>query len=210
MRVRGLTNLATAGLLLLQIGCAEKLQRGGFDRVSAGVTVRQLKGDHLGFRAKTTFPVAEIRATRKLTDNLDLSIRGQFTSGEVEAGHRTAREVLHGQGQGNFEGLGLILTYFPLKTRFIGGEIGIEAYRAEYDMRGWSGRRLVKQTIADRFWGGGVNLGLTGEIPLDQKERWHFVWGGGYLFTATDARKANVDLDGWYGTAAIQVSLSRK
>ena len=195
--VKGVTRWAMVGMLLVQVGCTDKLRKEGFDRISVGVATRQARAEYWGMKAKMVLPVAEIRGKKKLTENLDLSLRGQFSAGKIKF-----MDELHGEASWNFESLGLSLDYFPLKTRLLGGEIGMEVYRAEYDISGRLGS--VRHQVSGQLWGGGVNLGLVGEIPLDQNDRWRFVWNAGYNLTTTHAEHISADLDGWYAGASLQ------
>lgn len=206
MKGSGLTRRVFVGLLTLTGtgGCVEILERVKPDRISVGVTARQIEGAYKGFKVKTVMPVWEVRAKKKLADSLDAYGRIQFNQGTLSAQH----DILWGKAEGDFESLGVGLNYFPLDTRAIGLEVGLEIFRAEYEMQGGLGP--IRQITPDRFWGGGLNLGAVGKISLDKKRRWHFVWGAGYNFTETDARKAKADLDGWYGIVGIEINLTGK
>lgn len=205
MRASGLARRVVAGLLTFSGGCAEIFDRVEPDRVSVGVTARQIEGDYRGLKVKTTMPVWEVRAKKKLIDSrLDAYGRIQFNQGTLKARHN----VLEGKSRGYFENVGVGLNYFPLDTRMIGLEVGIETFRAEHKMQGGFGP--IRQATSDRFWGGGVNLGTVGEIPLDKGKRWRFVWGAGYNFTDSNSKKARVDLDGWYGIVGIEINLTEE
>jgi hypothetical protein len=204
MGVKGLT-WGVAILIILAVffgGCGGK----GPDWVTIGGAVRQVGLSYLGQRSKILLPVGEVRLIKEFTPHLDGEVRLQFISQPpmmiptVMVGGVNWDEVT-----GNFQSFGLGLNYFPWETRAIGVELGAEIFRAEYEIESGVLR------IADHFWGGGANLGLVGEIPLDQRWKCHLVWGGGYNFTASTSEatieKAEVDLDGWYGTLGIKVRL---
>ena len=201
MGVKGMTRIMVVGLLALSGGCGERL----VDRASIGLAVREMKGGYRGFKVQTVMPVYEVQAKSKLAvnDDLDIYVRGQFGQGEVEAHH----QILGGKGEGNFSGIGVGLNYFPFDTCWLGFGLGAEVYRADYRMRGWYGP--ISQATADRFWGGGANFGMTGEVLMAGNDKRRLVWGAGCNFTKTSSHKAEVDLDGWYGTIALGIDLPR-
>lgn len=201
--LKGSSAVAGVFLIVSSLGCQELAERVTPDRVSAGLAARQLRGRHNGFKADAVIPLWEVRAKKRLTDNLDLYGRLQLNRGAVEADHPIAR----GEGEGHLESVGLGLNYYPFETRAIGLDWGAEGYHAAYQMRGGFGP--IGDQTSDRFAGLGTNLGLVGEVPLDKKKRWSLVWGAGYNLTATDAHRADVSLDGWYGTLGFQLNLSR-
>lgn len=192
--------LATWLLILVCGGCEQIIERVKPERVSAGIVARQLRGSNLGFKVDTVMPVWEVRAKKKLAENLDAYVKGQFNKGAVGAGH----PIADGEGKGHFESAGVGLDYFPFKTRALGLEAGMEMYYADYEMRGGLGP--IQAATPDSFWGGGGNLGLVGEIPLDKKQRCSLVWGVGHNFTATEAKEARVNMSGWYGGLSLQFS----
>lgn len=92
--------------------------------------------------------------------------------------------------------------------RWLGLELGAEISRAEYKLRGHYGPLELVQS--DRLWVGGLNLGVVGECPLTRDGRFKLCWGAGYNFTATRARRAEIDLGGWYGLVGLEISLDEK
>lgn len=203
--LKGLSRWLVMWLLALVCGgCAETFEKLKPDRVSVGVSARQLRGSNKGFKVDTVMPVWEIRAKKKLADNLDAYVRGQFNKGTVSAAH----PLFEGEGEGYFAGAGGGINYFPFRTHVIGLDAGLEAYHSGYDMRGGFGP--IHETRGGRFSGGGINLGAMGEIPLDKKQRWSLIWGAGHNFTATKAEGARANLSGWYGTVGLQLNWGNK
>ena len=201
MGVKGLT-CGTAILVTFLGGCGGK----GPDRVTVGGAVRQVGLCYLGQRSKILLPVGEVRLVKKITPHLDGEARLQFISQPpMMIPTMIVGGVNSDKVTGNFQSFGLGLNYFPWDTRAIGVEGGAEMFRAKY------GTEYEVLRIADHFWGGGVNLGITGEISLDRRRKGHLVWGGGYNFTENNSEatigKAGVDLDGWYGTLGIKIRL---
>ncbi len=174
------------------------------DRGSLGLATRQISGKYNGMRAKAVIPLWELRAKQRLTDNLDAYAQLQFNQGGVQATH----PVLAGQAEGSFVSGGLGVHYFPITSRVMGLDLGLEAYQARYRMMGRLGP--IKLTTPDQFTGLGLNLGAIGEIPISKSKDWRVVWGMGYHFTETFTRRADVDLDGWYGSIGIEITLGRK
>lgn len=159
--------------------------------------------------------INEKSCRKKLADSLDAYGRVQFNQGTLSAQH----DILWGKAERDFQSFGVGLNYFPLDTRLIGLEVGMEVFRAEYEMQGGLGP--IRQITPDRFWGGGANLGAVRKIPLNKRGKWHFIWGAGYNFTPlesrfltgfteTNTRKARVDLGGWYEIIGIEISLTGK
>src|SRR3989344_8747756 len=197
MEVKGLTrrSVILVALAVFLSGCGGK----GPDRVTVGGGVRQVGLSYLGQRSKILLPVGEVQLTKEITPHLDGEARLQFISQPpMMIPTMMVGGVNWDEVTGNFQGFGLGLNYFPWETRVIGVKFGAETFRAEYRVE--SG--VLRTT--NRFWGGGANLGLVGEVPLDQQWKCHLVWSGGYNFTANTSEatiwKAEVDLDGWYAT----------
>jgi hypothetical protein len=168
------------------------------------MSARQLRGSNKGFKVDTVMPVWEVRAKKKLAENWDAYVKGQFNKGAVGAKH----PIAEGEGEGYFVGVGGGINYFPFRTRAMGLDAGLEAYHSEYEMRGGFGP--IREATSDHFSGGGMNLGAMGEIPLDKKQRWSLVWGAGHNFTVTEAREARVNMSGWYGTIGFQLNLGKR
>ena len=204
MRVKGLTwrSAILVALAVFSGSCGGK----GPARVTIGGAVRQAAVSYWGERGKILLPVGEVRLMKEITPHLDAQARLQFISQPpmmipaVMVGEIDSEKI-----KGNFQSFGLGLNYFPLKSRAIGVELGTEIFRGEYEIE----YRVFR--LADRFWGGGVNLGVLGEIPLGQREKCRLIWSGGYNFivspTEATAQKAGVDLDGWYGALGIKIRL---
>ena len=197
----GLGTLAALWLLASVNGCGEVVESIKPDRVSVGMTGRQVSGTYQGFEVKTTMPLWELKAKKKLQENLDAYARLQFNHGALSAGH----SICSGEAAGTFTSIGFGLNYFPFDTRLFGFEAGVESFQAEYEMRGRLGP--IKQVTPDSFWGGGFNLGLVGEVPLTKNERWKLIWGAGYNFTTVESGRAKADLGGCYGGLGIEIGL---
>ncbi len=182
-------------LVLMMAGCTP-------DRASVSLNVRQVKGSHRTLTVNDLIPIGELRLKKKLDERLDAYVKLQYIQGELAARH----PIANGDAGGQLMGGGLGLDYFPWPhKRWLGLELGAEFFSADYEMRGrWGPIKLVEP---DRLWGAGLNLGLVGEIPLGQSERWRVIWGAGYNLTETNARRARVDLGGWYGLVGLEISL---
>ena len=198
---KGLGTLAVLWLMASVNGCGEVVESIKPDRVSVGMTGRQITGSCQGSKVDTMMPLWEARAKKAAAKNLDTYARLQFNHGALSADH----PICSGKAEGDFESLGFGLDYFPFPTRLLGLEMGVEGFRAEYEMRGRLGP--IRQATSDSFWGSGFNLGLMGEVPLAKNERWKLVWGAGRNFDAVERGRAKVDLGGWYGTMAIEFNL---
>lgn len=172
-------------------------------RIVLGTTVRQISGQHQGFETETWIPVWEVRTVEPITDQFDLYGKIQIGHGAVPADH----QILAGEAKGDFFAGGIGLNYYPLSTRLVGLDAGMEVFQAKYRMRASYGPLAMDES--DRFWGYGANLGLIGQFPLDRQGRWHLVWGVGYSFTDSFAHKASTNLDGWYGLIGISLTLGQ-
>jgi hypothetical protein len=173
----------------------------GVSGCSVGLAARELRGRHAGFRVKTVMPLYELRAKRALGEKLDATAWLQFNEGAVKAEHLFAR----GKATGTFGAGGVGLDYYPFPSRLFGLSAGLESFAASYRMRGNFGP--LGQSESDRFFGFGVRLGFTGEIPLGRASRFHLLWGAGYGLSALQTHSAAVDLDGWYGQVGLRFSL---
>jgi hypothetical protein len=197
---KGLGLLVALWLPVLVNGCGEGTEKLKPDRLSVGITSRQIAGSYQGSKVNTMIPLWEVRAKKAAAKNLDAYARLQLNHGAVTAEH----PVYEVKSEGDLESLGFGLNYFPFETRLLGLEAGVEGFRAGYKMRGHLGP--IKQVTPDSFWGGGFNLGLVGEVPLTKNERWKLIWGAGHNFTATECGRAEVGLSGLYGTVNIEIN----
>ena len=171
------------------------------DRVGVSVSARRAKADLLGLHIDRVVPMAGARAEWDLDKQLTAYL-------EVMAARGAASDqdpVIHGQVTGHLVSGELGLNYFPWPTRALGLELGLETNYAAYDIQGGWGP--VQVELADKLLGVGLNLGLTGEVPLTRDRRWRFFWGAGYHLTETSADRARIDLDGWYGQVGLKISL---
>jgi len=188
-------------LLVFANGCGEVVEALKPDRVSVGITGRQIAGSYQNFKVDTTIPLWELKAKKKLRENLDAYSRLQLNHGALSADH----PICSGKTRGTFTSFGFGLDYFPFETRLLGFEVGVESFYADYRMMGRLGP--IKETTPGSLWGGGFNPGLVGELPLTKDQRWKLIWGISHNFTATKCRGTKASLGDWSGGVGIEIRL---
>lgn len=190
-KVKGLTSGVMIGALALTVGC---------DRISFGGVWRQVQGRKYGLEAELAVPVIEVRAKKELAPQLDTYLSGQFAVGETEAQDYSITL----EGEGNLESLGVGFDYFFSKSRRLGLEMGTEVFHAEYGVTGKWGK--LRHRESDQFCGYAFNLALIGEIPNNL-----LVWRIGHHFAKTQIEHSEieVDLNGWYVSLGLEISLKR-
>jgi len=190
-----------AGSVFSCSGCSQIAEKIRPDSVRVGVVARQIKGKYRRFKVRENPCFYRIQGNKKLNDEIDFYARLDYNHGSIDASH----DFLDGKVSGHFESLGLGVNYFPFDSRYVGFDLGVEGFYADYGMSG--GKFRFRDKTPDSLFGYGFNTGVVGEIPLDKKRRFFISWGAGYNFTDSFVKKANADFDGWYGFLGVGINL---
>jgi len=191
------------GLIGFACGCGELADRIKPDSYEEGIAARQVSGSFRGFKADRIIPLGRARLNRKidLGGKFESYFGVDYNKGEVGAAH----PVFEGFGRGSFNGVNTGLKYAPFSKNW-GFELGGELFYCEYDMIGGLGE--FKQKTSDELFGWGLNAGLFGEIPIN--DRVSIIGSAGYNFTDNFTRNANVDFDGVYGFVGVKIKLTKE
>ena len=199
MALKRIRNAIATGLIAVAFGCNGAIEKIISDSVETGVVVREVKGKYRGFEVEKMISLQRVRLKKRLDKNAAGYAGIDYAKNEIGAKH----DVLEGKARGSFEGVGVGIDYFPCSEN-LGFELGAEFFHCDYDMIGSFG--MVKQKTPDEIYGWGINAGIIGELPINN--RISFVCSGGYNLTDNFTKRANTNFDGAYGFFGVKINLS--
>ncbi|MFH1802373.1 MAG: hypothetical protein ABH864_02880 [archaeon] len=182
----GLLRSAAVGLLLFAAGCSS---------VRTGFGYRQVSGSYSIYDYDGTILFVRVQENKKLGENLEGYLRGDFICGEVCA----EPESLRGSANGFFGVVGTGVSYSL--ADWLSVDFGGELFNSRYDMEFCHGR--VGMTTPDSVWGWGLNAGVTLQKPIG--ERGFFFISGGYNLDDTMTRESNVNFSGAFGVVGVGI-----
>ena len=201
MKLERIRNALASGLMVVAFGCNATTEKITLYSAETGVVVREVKGKYRGFEVEKMISLQRVRLKKRLEKNVAGYVGIDYAKNEIGAKH----DVLEGKVRGSFEGIGAGIGYFPF-SKNLGFEFGAEFFHCDYDMIGSLG--MLKQKTPDEIYGWGINAGIVGELPIDN--RISLIGSGGYNFTDNFTKRANTNFDGAYGFFGVKINLNWK
>ena len=196
--MKRLIKAAIAGILTLA-GCNDFPDFLKADSYSVGMNVRRVKGRWKAFHVGKEVPYFRIQGNKKLDENLDIYLRGDFTSREFQERSYSVDVDI----RGDMQSLGTGISFYPFKQRELSLDAGVEAFHANVTAIGEKFNFSAR--VEDSVYGYGANVGVSYNHKI--KDNLSFVASGGYNFTDTSTERTAFDFDGPYGFVGLKLTL---
>lgn len=196
--MRKAIKLVLTGILALA-SCSEIPNFMKPDSYSTGMNVRRAKGRWKVFHVDKEVPYFRIQGNKKINENLDVYLRGDFTSRAFEERSYSVDIDI----RGNMQSFGSGINFYPFKQRELSLDAGVEAFYANVQVIG--SKFNLSARVDDSVYGYGVNIGTSYNKKI--KDNLSFTASCGYNFTDNSTKRISLDFDGFYGFIGLKVEL---